>query len=249
MSLPRVGMLLLVTSLLVGVLMLSCSSDDEGDAATDAAPAAADGGAAAPADTPVAADTTAEVQVVEAYTLVQQFELSLTVTSSKFNRIRRIPRKYSCTEEDISVPITWSDPPEGPISLALVVDSNQHPGALWVHWVLWGIPPDARELPEAVPNTPEAPSIGPKARQGTNNEKLVGWSGPCPSPIDLASGSGTPKDRIVSEYFFKLYALDTEIELGPEATKGDLLRAIEGHILAGGEVMGEHVSKKQVHTR
>jgi Raf kinase inhibitor-like YbhB/YbcL family protein len=238
-----------MTCLLLGVLVLSCSSDDEGETATDAAPAAAAGGAAAPADTPVAADTTAAVQVVEAYTLVQQFELSLTVTSSNFNRIRRIPRKYSCTEEDISPPITWSEPPQGTVSLALVVDSNQHPGALWAHWVLWGIPPDASGIPEAVANAAEAPSIGPKARQGTNNEKLVGWSGPCPAPIDLASDSGTPKDRIVSEYFFKLYALDTDVDLGPEATKEDLLRAIEGHILAGGELMGEHVSKKQVHTR
>ena len=135
--------------------------------------------------------------------------------------------------------------------MALVVDSTQHPGARWVHWVLWGIPADSRQLPEAVLEGPEAPSVGPDARQGTNSEANVGWTGPCPPPIDIGdrAGEGTPKDRVVSEYFFKLYALDTNVDLGPDATKADLLRAIDGHILAGGELMGEQVSKTQIHSR
>ncbi len=249
MSLTRSFTVALLTFSVFGVLLASCSSEDDGGTETAVAPAAA-GGAPATADTPVPADTEVPVEVVETYELAQQFELSLNVTSTKFNRIRRIPRKYSCTEEDISPPISWSEPPEGTVSLALVVDSNQHPGALWAHWVLWGIPLDSRELPESVANAPDAPSIGPNARQGTNSEVVVGWSGPCPPPIDLASDArGTAKDRVVSEYFFKLYALDTDVDLGPDATKEDLLRAIDGHILAGGEVMGEHVSKTQIHTR
>ena len=249
MSLTRSFTVALLTFSVFGVLLASCSSEDDSGTETAVAPAAA-GGAPAAADTPVPADTEVLVAVVETYELAQQFELSINVTSTKFNRIRRIPRKYSCTEEDISPPISWSEPPEGTVSLALVVDSNQHPGALWAHWVLWGIPLDSRELPESVPNAPDAPSIGPNARQGTNNEDEVGWSGPCPPPIDLASDArGTAKDRVVSEYFFKLYALDTDIDLGPDATKEDLLRAIDGHILAGGEVMGEHVAKTQIHTR
>ena len=235
MSHPRSIKVVFVATALVGALALGCSS---GDDATEAE---------APADTAAAsaeADAGAVAAAVEEYALVQQFDLSISVTSSKFNIERRIPRKYSCTEEDVSVPITWSEVPEGTVSLALVVDSDQFPGPPWAHWVLWGILPDARGLPEAVPNTAEAPSIGPKARQGTNSDEKVGWSGPCPPPVLLlgAKSVSGPRDA-VKQYPFKLYALDTDIELGPEATKEDLLRAIDGHILAGGELMGEHVHR------
>ena len=127
-----------------------------------------------------------------------------------------------------------------------MVDSDQFPGSPWVHWVLSGIPPDARGLPEAIPNTAEAPSIGPTARQGTNSDEKVGWSGPCPPPLRvLWGGDRGAQELAVKHYWFRLYALDTEIDLGPEATKWDLLRAIDGHILAGGELVGEHVSKEK----
>ena len=227
--------LALVATALVAALVLGCSSGDDGG--TDAQAPANNGAADAQAG--------AEATVVAEYALVQQFELSITVTSSKFNEDRRIPRQYSCTEENVSVPITWGEVPEGTVSLALVVDSDQFPGARWVHWVLWGIPPDARGLPEAVPNTAEAPSIGPAARQGTNSDEEIGWSGPCPSPVLLYQGAGGPRDA-VKRYSFNLYALDTDVELGPEATKEDLLRAIDGHILAGGELVGEHVAKERL---
>ena len=235
---PHLGTIerMFVAAALVGALALGCSSGDDG--AT---------GAEAPADTGAAAGAEAnpDAAVVEQYALAQQFDLSIAVTSSKFSEERRIPRKYSCTEEGISVPITWGEVPEGTVSLALVVDSDQFPGASWVHWVLWGIPPDARGLPEAVPNTAETPSIGSGARQGTNSDDKVGWSGPCPPPVLLYQSAGGPRDA-VKHYSFNLYALDTEIELGSEATKEDLLRAIDGHILAGGELVGEHVAKERL---
>ena len=234
MSLPRSIKVVVVATALVGALALGCSSGDDG--ATEAE---------APADNGAGAD--ADAAVVEEYALVQQFDLSINVTSSKFNEERRIPRKYGCTEEDVSAPITWSEVPEGTVSLALVVDSDQFPGTPWVHWVLSGIPPDARGLPEAVPNTAEAPSIGPKARQGTNSDEKVGWLGPCPPPIRvLWGGDRGAQELAVKHYWFRLYALDTEIDLGPEATKWDLLRAIDGHILAGGELVGEHVSQEKI---
>ena len=238
MSHPRLIELVLVATALVAALALGCSSGDDG--AT---------GAEAPADNGVAtgAEADADAAVVEEYALVQQFDLSITATSSKFNEERRIPRKYSCTEEDVSVPITWSEVPEGTVSLALVADSDQFPGTPWVHWVLWGIPPDARGLPEAVPNTAEAPSIGPEARQGTNSDEKVGWSGPCPPAYSVQWGGDRGAQlAAVKHYWFRLYALDTEIDLGPEATKEDLLRAIDGHILAGGELVGEHVSNEKI---
>ena len=225
-----------VAAAFLAALALGCSSGDDG--ATGAEAPTDNGGAAG-------AQADADAAVVEEYALVQQFDLSINATSSKFNEERRIPRKYSCTEEDVSVPITWSEVPEGTVSLALVVDSDQLPGTRWVHWVLWGLPPDARGLPEAVPNTAEAPSIGHKARQGTNSDEKVGWSGPCPPPVLLYQGLSGPIDA-VKQYSFNLYALDTDIELGPEATKEDLLRAIDGHILAGGELVGGHVAKERI---
>ena len=250
MSLTRSFTVALVTFSVFGVLLASCSSEDDGGTETAVAPAAADGAPAA-ADTPVPADTEVPAEVVETYELAQQFELSLNVTSTKFNRIRRIPRKYSCTEEDISPP---HDPGpnlrKAPSALRWWWTATSIPALCGRTGCCGGIPADSRQLPEAVPGGPEAPSVGPDARQGINSEDEVGWSGPCPPPVDLASDArGTAKDRVVSEYFFKLYALDTDVDLGPDATKEDLLRAIDGHILAGGEVMGEHVSKTQIHTR
>ena len=207
-------------------------------------------GAPAPAGTAVAGDVTsapggAGAESSEEYTVAQQFDLGIEVTSSEFNERRRIPKKYGCTQEDTSPPIAWSEPPQGTVSLALVVDSNQHPGPRWAHWVLWGIPPAARELPEAVPNTPEAQAIGPTARQGTNSEDKVGWSGPCPEPNRVPMSSTRPSNTrdVVKKYTFTLYALDTDIELGPDATREDLLRAIDGHIIAGGELTGEQVGE------
>ncbi len=235
----QTGKLVLVATALVGALALGCSSGD--DSATEVQ---------APANTAAAAAADADAVVIEEYVLAQQFDLTISVSSTKFNIERRIPRKYSCTEEDVSVPITWSEGPVGTISLALVVDSDQFPGAPSVHWVLWGIPPDATGLPEAVPNTAEAPSIGPKARQGTNSDEKVGWAGPCPPPYTVSrSGLTKSQDSAVKHYTFRLYALDTEIDLGPETTKEDLLRAIDGHILAGGELVGEHVSKTLIRDR
>ena len=151
----------LAATALLAVMAVACLSDDGG------VPAAQDGAGA----------------VTEEYVLAQQFDLSIPVTSTKFNEERRIPRKYSCTQEDVSVPITWGEIPEGTVSMALLVESNQAPGPMWAHWLLWGIPPDARGLPEAIPNTPEVPSIGPNTGQGTNNDNVVGWSGPCPPAV------------------------------------------------------------------
>ena len=212
------------------LLAVACSSDD--------------GGAAAESDS--GGDPT-----IEEYALTQQVDLTIAVTSTQFNETRRIPRKYSCTHEDISVPISWGDVPDGTVSLALLVESNQAPGALWVHWLLWGIPPDVRALPEAVPNAPDAPDIGPNAIQGTNNKNEIGWTGPCPVPVVVDAGvmkgrsaylPSAVHDHSVSQYYFKLYALDFELQLDSGATKETFLKAIDGHVLAGGELVGEQIA-------
>ena len=214
------------------LLTAACSSDDGG-----AAPAAETGGGS---------DAT-----VEEYALTQQVDLIIAVTSTQFDETRRIPRKYSCTHEGVSAPITWGDLPDGTVSLALLVESNQAPGALWVHWLLWGIPADVRALPEAVPNGPDAADVGPNAVQGTNSDNELGWSGPCPPPVVVDAGvmkgrsaylPSAVNDYSVSQYFFRLYALDIDPQLDSGATKEAFLKAIDGHILAGGELVGEQIA-------
>ena len=170
------------------------------------------------------------------------------MSSTKFNETRRIPRRYSCTQEDVSPPIAWDNVPEGTVSLALIVDSDQYPGPLWGHWVIWGIPSDATGITENIPKTPDVSAVGPNTMQGTNNEKKIGWAGPCPPTVELnfVQGHGGGPRKAAYSYFFRLYALDIELTLGSETTKWDLLRAIDGHIISGGELVGEHVSPPKI---
>ena len=135
-----------------------------------------------------------------------------------------IPLKYTCDGDDVSPPLAWSDPPAGTQSFALICDDPDAPVGTWVHWVLYDLPADARELPEAVPSDAELPDGG---RQGNNSWPRIGYGGPCPP-----SGS--------HRYFFKLYALDTVLGLDAGATKKELLRAVEGHVLAQVELMGTY---------
>ena len=134
-------------ALLVG-LATACSSSDGNDGQAGAA-----GGAG-------------ETQSGDIYSLKQQFPMSIDMSSTKFNETRRIPRDYSCERDDISPPIDWGDVPDGTVSLALLVDSDQAPGKAWVHWVLWGIPSDATGLPEGVPDTPASAVGGSQGRSG-----------------------------------------------------------------------------------
>ena len=149
----------------------------------------------------------------------------LTLTSSNFEQGKAIPKKYTCDGDDISPGLSWSKPPEGTKELALIVDDPDASMGAWVHWVVWGIPPDSTSLPEGVPKT-DTTSMG--LMQGKNGFGKVGYGGPCPP-----RGSD-------HRYFFKLYAIDTKLDLKPKATKWDVLNAMEGHIIAKGELMGRY---------
>ncbi len=149
----------------------------------------------------------------------------LTLASDAFANGGAIPVKYSCKGRDISPALAWSDPPLGTQSFALIMDDPDAPGG-WVHWVLYNIPAETRSLAEDLAvtgkNVPEgrgSPFVG------KNSWGDIGYGGPCPP-------SGTHR------YFFKLYALDETVGLLPGADKGQLLNAIEGHILAQGELVG-----------
>jgi Raf kinase inhibitor-like YbhB/YbcL family protein len=150
--------------------------------------------------------------------------MSLTLTSDAFANGQSIPAKYSCQGKNISPALAWTDPPSGTQSFALIVDDPDAPMGTWVHWVLYNIPADRRSLPEDMPITGK--NVDPQALYvGKNSSGNIRYDGPCPP-------SGTHR------YYFKLYALDTSISLLPGASKEQVLREMEGHVLAQAELMG-----------
>jgi hypothetical protein len=150
--------------------------------------------------------------------------MAIQVTSSAFEEGGMIPKKYTCDGEDISPPLQWSGIPEGAVSLALISDDPDAPRGTWVHWVLFNLPPDTGSLQEKIPPLKTLPNGG---IQGITDFRRIGYGGPCPP-------SGTHR------YFFKLYALDTKVDLNPGATKEQLLKAMKDHILAEGQLMGKY---------
>lgn len=149
--------------------------------------------------------------------------LKITLTSSAFKEGETMPVRHTCCGPDVSPPLTWPHPPAGTRSMALLCEDPDAPRGLWVHWVLWGLPADSTSLPEAVAKDK---TLKGGALQGKNDFGRIGYGGPCPPP-------GKPH-----RYFFRIYALDRLLDLKPGATRSDLLKAMEGHILAEGELMG-----------
>ena len=153
-----------------------------------------------------------------------EVDMALELKSDAFVNGQSIPVKYSCTGKNISPALSWSEPPAGTQSFALIVDDPDAPMGTWVHWVLYNIKPDRRSLQEDLPMTGK--NIDPNAVfVGKNSSGNIGYDGPCPP-------SGTHR------YYFRLYALDTTIGLLPGATRDKILKEMEGHILAQGELMG-----------
>jgi hypothetical protein len=140
----------------------------------------------------------------------------LTVKSSAFTNNGPIPTEYSCDGEDVNPPLSIEGIPQGTQSLALTVDDPDAPMGTWDHWVVWNISPSNEIKENAVPGV-----------EGTNDFTKHSYGGPCPP-------SGTHR------YFFKVYALDTRLNLSPNSRKKDLEKAMQGHILAKGEIMGRY---------
>jgi len=150
---------------------------------------------------------------------------SLKLQSAAFEHDSLIPVRYTCDGEDISPALSWSGVPDGTKSLALICDDPDAPSGVWVHWILYGIPPGTDSIAEAVPKQNEV--LG-GIMQGTTSFRRVGYGGPCP-----------PKGK-PHRYFFRLYALDAKLELEAGKTKEELLAAMEGHVVAQGELMGRY---------
>jgi len=155
----------------------------------------------------------------------------MRITSPAFAANADIPAKFTCQGGDKSPPLAFAEIPAGAKSLALIVDDPDAPDPAapkmtWVHWVLYNLPPQTTELPEAV-----APSVlPPGAREGLNDWKRTGYGGPCP-PIGR------------HRYFHKLFALDTVLPDLKKPSKAALEKAMQGHILARAELVGTYQKK------
>ena len=146
---------------------------------------------------------------------------TIAVTSTAFKEGGMIPGKYTCDDRDLSPQIAWTGIPAGAKSIALICDDPDAPAGTWVHWVVFNIPATVKELAEGMTALPAG------AKQGINDFRKVRYGGPCPP-------GGTHR------YFFKIYALDTILTLKEGATKSELLKAMEGHVLAQGQLVGKY---------
>jgi Raf kinase inhibitor-like YbhB/YbcL family protein len=158
----------------------------------------------------------------------EERKMEITLKSPAFTQGEPIPEEYTCDGRNISPPLQWSDVPEGAKSLAMIVDDPDAPRGLFTHWIIYNIPPD---LPEFTENVEKDKTLPNGARQGVNDAGKIGYTGPCPP-------SGTHR------YFFKVYALDSDLHLEPGLTKAQLLKAMEDHTLAEGQLMGTYSHKQ-----
>ena len=146
----------------------------------------------------------------------------MKITSSAFQQGSNIPSKFTCDGSDTSPPLQIADIPSGAKSLALIMDDPDAPSGLFTHWAVWNISTQTSSIAEA--NTP-------KGVQGTNDFGKSGYGGPCPP-------SGAHR------YYFKIFALDRELDLPFGAKRGQVDAAMKDHIVAQGELMGRYSKKK-----
>ena len=150
---------------------------------------------------------------------------NISISTEAFKAGETIPAEYTCEGKNISPALLWSSIPAGAKTIALIMDDPDAPRGTFVHWVLYNIPAIAQKLSKGVPRNE---ILADGSRQGMTDFGRAGYGGPCPPP-------GKPH-----RYYFKIYALDTQLNLSSGATKGDVEKAMKGHILAQGELMGKY---------
>ncbi|MBI3664382.1 MAG: YbhB/YbcL family Raf kinase inhibitor-like protein [Acidobacteria bacterium] len=151
--------------------------------------------------------------------------MTFKLNTAAFEAGGMISRQFTCDGPDLSPALEWSGAPANTKSFALIADDPDAPVGTWVHWVLYDLPADTKQLIEGVPKDEQLPS---GARQGRNDFRRIGYGGPCPPP--------GPAHR----YFFKLYALDAKVNLKADASKADVEKAMAGHILAQATLVGRY---------
>jgi Raf kinase inhibitor-like YbhB/YbcL family protein len=151
--------------------------------------------------------------------------MALQVTSSALTEGAELARRHTCDGENLSPPLAWRGVPEGAESLVVFCEDPDAPHGPFIHWVLFNLPANTVELPEGVPIRETLPAGGV---QGVNSALTIGYSGPCP-----------PHGQ-THHYHFRLVALDCRLELPPRATRNQVMRAMQGHILAEGRLVGRY---------
>jgi Raf kinase inhibitor-like YbhB/YbcL family protein len=154
-----------------------------------------------------------------------ELKTSLELVSSAFSDGMPIPVKYTADGQDISPPLKWTAGPATTKGYCLICDDPDAPSGTWVHWVVYNIPPHVLELPEGLPKDP---NLQEGIRQGITSFGSTGYGGPAP-----------PKGK-QHHYYFKLYALDSVIDLKPAATEAQLVKAIQGRVIAEAKLMGTY---------
>ncbi len=149
---------------------------------------------------------------------------TMELTSASFHD-GRIPQTFTCDGSDQSPQLAWTTPPAATKSLALVVTDPDAPSGVFTHWLLYNLPPATRQLAECQTKVPELPD---GSHQGRNDFDRIGYGGPCP-----------PRGS-VHRYFFRLYALDAPLNLVPGVPRNQLETAMQGHILAQGELIARY---------
>lgn len=140
----------------------------------------------------------------------------MKVVSQQFEQFKPIPEQYTCKGANISVPLSFLEIPKDTVSYAIIVDDPDAPNGVFTHWVAWNIPADTQGILENKP----AP------REGKNSYNVIGYKGPCPPPGKT------------HRYFFRVFALDTLLDLPQGSDKAALEKAMEGHILEKAELVG-----------
>ena len=146
----------------------------------------------------------------------------MKITSPAFQQGGNIPSKFSCDGGNTNPPLQLSDVPSGAKSLVLIVDDSDAPGGSFTHWAVWNVSPQTTAIAEG---------STPKGVQGTNDFGKSGYGAPCPP-------SGAHR------YYFKIFALDRQLDLSSGARRGQLDAAMKGHVVAEGELMGRYSHKK-----
>ena len=149
--------------------------------------------------------------------------MSFQISNTSFSNGQTIPKKFTCDGPDVSPQLRWREAPAATQSFALIMDDPDAPAGTWVHWVLYNLSAITRELPEGMEKQEQ---LANGALQGRNDFRKIGYGGPCPP-------RGKPH-----HYYFKLYALDTKLDLKAGATKPDLERAMKGHTWAKQNLWG-----------
>jgi hypothetical protein len=175
-----------------------------------------------PSNVPVSTESIPSTETQVQLNITKEAVMPFKISSPAFTDGGAIPTDFSCDGVNVSPALTWTEPPAGTQSFALIMDDPDAPMGTWVHWVIFNISASTRDLSEGLPTNSQ---LSDGSLQGKTSAGSSGYHGPCPP-------SGTHR------YFFKLYALDTMLSLFAKADKKELLGAMEGHVLANVELMG-----------